>query len=340
MLQPTRLSQKNFELHYDGEDIKSKLGMGVWCSISPQPIDYGTLDLRAFTVGVPAEQKDSPTPLINDDPIDARIDERVRSNDEIISLIRSRSTNVLHLDRTIKKSLTTENVGGHAVKKSQLFAAELSLPLGPLPNSVLTHKILQGSPFSQVSSPLSMSPPASNGYVSKYLPPTWDPQSDFCFPVAEMPVARFVPDNMELNHFSDIQHIADGSNANVFLAVLHQEQVVIKMIRDEVQKDPVAVHEFDMEHGILVRLSHPNVIKIIGAGRVPRRFVVLEYLANGSLNNILNRNISKPGFANRLFHRPSFGFYNLLKQAKALAGAMDYLHRKTCKGASIIHRGK
>ena len=67
MLQPTRLSQKNFELHYDGEDIKSKLGMGVWCSISPQPIDYGTLDLRAFTVGVPAEQKDSPTPLINDE---------------------------------------------------------------------------------------------------------------------------------------------------------------------------------------------------------------------------------------------------------------------------------
>jgi hypothetical protein len=47
--------------------------------------------------------------------------------------------------------------------------------------------------------------------------------------------------------------------------------------------DPVAVHEFDVEHGILVRVSHPHIIKIMGAGRIPRRFVVLEYLGRFGL---------------------------------------------------------
>ena len=30
-------------------------------------------------------------------------------------------------------------------------------------------------------------------------------------------------------------------------------------------------HEFDVEHGLLGRLSHPNIIRLIGAGTSPRR---------------------------------------------------------------------
>jgi hypothetical protein len=60
--------------------------------------------------------------------------------------------------------------------------------------------------------------------------------------------------------------------------------------REEVQTDPVAVHEFDVEHGILVRVSHPHIIKIMGAGRIPRRFVVLEYL--GRLGLVYNNVVS------------------------------------------------
>lgn len=34
-------------------------------------------------------------------------------------------------------------------------------------------------------------------YIAQYIPPTWDPQTAFCFPVAELPVVRLVPDNLE-----------------------------------------------------------------------------------------------------------------------------------------------
>jgi hypothetical protein len=36
--------------------------------------------------------------------------------------------------------------------------------------------------------------------------------------VADIPVATPAPDNLTLQDFSEIKHIADGSNANVFLA--------------------------------------------------------------------------------------------------------------------------
>ena len=34
------------------------------------------------------------------------------------------------------------------------------------------------------------------------------------------------------------------------------------MIKSEVKNDAVAVHEFDLEHGMLARVSHPNIIKV------------------------------------------------------------------------------
>jgi serine/threonine protein kinase len=51
----------------------------------------------------------------------------------------------------------------------------------------------------------------------------------------------------------------------------------------------VAIHEFDVEHGILARIKHPHIIGLIGAGRHPRRFVVLENLSGGTLTNVMGK---------------------------------------------------
>ena len=59
-------------------------------------------------------------------------------------------------------------------------------------------------------------PPTSPIPQALSLPPTWDPQSDFCFPVAEMPTKLLIPDNLTIDSFDSVQHFADGSNANVF----------------------------------------------------------------------------------------------------------------------------
>jgi len=110
------------------------------------------------------------------------------------------------------------------------------------------------------------------------------------------------------------------------------------MIKEEVQRDVVAIHEFEMEKDILIRLDHPNIIKIIGSGETPRRFVVLEYLEGGSLQTILAHNQAKPGLAQKLFRRPSFTYTVLLVKARDMADALRYLHEDVADGLTIIHR--
>lgn len=173
---------------------------------------------------------------------------------------------------------------------------------------------------------------------STYYLPTWEPVAPFNFPVAEIPIRIEIYDDLTFTSFSEMTHIADGSNANVFLAKFHGEKVVIKMIKAEVQYDTVAVHEFDLEHGMLARVAHPNIIKVLGSGRVPRRFIVLEWLGGGSLNSLLALHQAKPGLAQRLFRRPSFTYSQLLERARDMAEALDYLHYRCHPGATIIHR--
>jgi hypothetical protein len=171
------------------------------------------------------------------------------------------------------------------------------------------------------------------------VPPTWEPATAFNFPVADIPFKISLLNDLEFSAFSEIQHIADGSNANVYLANFMGEKVIIKMIKKEVQFDNVAVHEFDLEHGMLARISHPNIIKVLGAGRVPRRFIVLEWLGGGSLNSILLQHQAQPGLAQRLFRKPSFTYNTLLARSIEMAEALDYLHYRCHPGATIIHRG-
>jgi serine/threonine protein kinase len=110
------------------------------------------------------------------------------------------------------------------------------------------------------------------------------------------------------------------------------------MIKEDVQSDVVAMHEFDVEHGILSRLNHPNIVQLRGAGHRPRRFLVLEYMEGGSLQTILMQNQAKPGLAQKLFRKPTFTYANLLLKARDIAEAFMYLHEGVADGVSIIHR--
>ena len=204
--------------------------------------------------------------------------------------------------------------------------------------SIFFDQQLAGSPepTSHISAP--QTPVQTPIPTTLSLPPTWDPVDVFAFPVAELSVSCPVPDNLLMEHFTELQHITDGSNANIFLARFGSERVIIKMIKEEVQLDQVAVHEFDVEHGMLSRISHPNIIKLKGAGRIPRRFIVLEYLGGGSLSNILALNQAKPGLAQKLFRRPTFTYATLLSRARDMADALHFLHEECHPGATIIHR--
>jgi hypothetical protein len=176
--------------------------------------------------------------------------------------------------------------------------------------------------------------------TARSVAPTWEPQSVFHFPVREIAPKHFIADDLTLQDFTDVKHIGDGSNSNIFYAKLNYEKVIIKMIKESQQQNKVAIHEFDLEHGLLCRINHQNIVKILGAGRNPRRFVVLEYLAGGALNSLLIKNQVQPGLTSILFRKPTFTYQELLLKARDIADAFDYLHRRCHTGATIIHRGK
>jgi hypothetical protein len=164
-------------------------------------------------------------------------------------------------------------------------------------------------------------------------------KSVYVYPILSLPIKHQTRDNLTLDDFNDVKHIADGSNANIFLAMLGREKVVIKMIKVEAEYDPIAIEEFELERAVLTRLDHPTIIRVHGSGSTPRRFIVLEYLAGGSLNTLLNENLAKPGLAQKLFRKPSFTYLALLQAASEMAQALDYLHSKCYVGASLLHRG-
>ncbi len=193
-----------------------------------------------------------------------------------------------------------------------------------------------------------ISPSSPGGSNHACVVPTWAPASYFSYPIGDIPVKYTLPSDLTLESFNDVKHIADGSNSNVYLGKYNHQRVIIKMIKEEAEHDPIAIQEFDLEYGTLARLNHPNIIGVVGAGFEPRRFIVLEHLGGGSLNTMLNKNqeqkdigkdtTSGPSFTNKLFRKPSFTYANLLQNARLMAEGLDYLHRTCHPGACFIHR--
>ena len=178
-----------------------------------------------------------------------------------------------------------------------------------------------------------------DGVALEYgIPPTWEPVDAHSFPVSEIPTAAEIPDNLTFDVFQDIKHLADGSNSNVYLAKYRGQQVVVKMITEKAKTNKVAVHEFDVEHGMLARMRHPHIVRLLGAGRMPRRFIVLEHLGGGSLNSVLGERDRKRGLSQKLFKKSTFTYEGLLSMARDIAGAFQYLHNSVHEGAMIIHR--
>jgi serine/threonine protein kinase len=145
--------------------------------------------------------------------------------------------------------------------------------------------------------------------------------------------------NLDIAHFNDIAYMSDGSNSNIYTAFLNGVRVVIKMLKKEVAQDQVALLEYDAEAALLSRVSHPNIIKLLGKGTAPRRFLVLEYLAGGSLSSKQNIVHSSHGSTKPILRKPTYTYEELLLLIRDIATALNHLHtRHAATGAVIIHR--
>jgi serine/threonine protein kinase len=143
-----------------------------------------------------------------------------------------------------------------------------------------------------------------------------------------MPRLKEIPINLTMDDFTDVRHFADGTNASVFLVKWKGELCIVKMIKEEKDGDPVASHEFDVEHGLLERVTHPNIVNILGAGEAPRRFLLLEYLSGGTMKGLMDSKARKKAFS----------FKEALVRGRELALALQHLHSSLGNGVVLVHR--
>jgi len=174
--------------------------------------------------------------------------------------------------------------------------------------------------------------PNVNTYVNREI------TDHFSFPMVEIPEIMRFNYNVLLEDLKNLRHITDGSHSNVFTGEYNGTEVIVKMIKESSVSDPVAVFEFDVECATLARMEHPNILRLIGAGQLPRRFLILEKLTGGTLFHVLNRRKNGEVFPMSMFSRPSFTLSGLLHKARDLASALHYMHAGCSPRATVLHR--
>lgn len=108
-----------------------------------------------------------------------------------------------------------------------------------------------------------------------------------------------------------------------------------QMLQVDKADDILAIHEFDIEGELLSRLEHPNIIRVLGAGTLPRPFLILERLRDLSKLLDLDKIVTP---RKGIFSRGPFSFLEMLQLAKDLAEALNYTQELVHPDAMIIHR--
>ncbi len=192
----------------------------------------------------------------------------------------------------------------------------------------------------QVIAPLSPSSPCVKS----------ETVAEFLYPTSQLPVLKSVRINLSVGDFgSPLEFLANGSNCNVYRTQYNNTTVVVKMLKEEHLASPTALQEICTEQNMLVRISHENIINIIGTGESSHGFIALEYLGGGTLRRLLHgdpkssSSLSSSHLLNLtgLFKKkPVFSLTQSLLMARDIASVLDYLHDRCCADACIIHRGE
>eukprot|EP01036_Dinobryon_divergens_P033068 gene33068-42779_t len=166
----------------------------------------------------------------------------------------------------------------------------------------------------------------------------------FDFPIHTIPNSAEMTFNINDNDFTDVKYLSSGSNVLVYTGIRNQEFIVVKMLKSDSKFKRVAVEELNLEMQILAKVNHENIIRIIGAGEKPRKFIILEYLGGGTLDKLLDemtiqeKSLQKQKSHGHLPLTLSLRWQTALPIAIQLATVLKYLHDDFHRKAAIIHR--
>lgn len=178
-------------------------------------------------------------------------------------------------------------------------------------------------------------------------------KSHSSFPLYKIPIVSTVPMNLSESDFTEVSFLTSGSCSDIYTAIFQEKPVIVKILKVEYEQHSIANNEFKLELDILIRFSHENIIKVVGAGITPRPLIVLEWLEGGSLADKLSKLMSsklsssvhtdKKGFSLLPYdngNHKNFKEENrlMLGHVLTIARTLKYLHTEAFHGLAIIHR--
>jgi serine/threonine protein kinase len=117
--------------------------------------------------------------------------------------------------------------------------------------------------------------------------------------------------------------IATGGMADVYEAndLVGRRIVSIKIMKEELLRDPINLARFNNETSAAASLNHPNIVKVYGRGLVEGRpYMANEYIKGQTLRDKLNFSMA-------------LGLMDSCEVMLQLTSGIDYIHRH-----GIIHR--
>ncbi len=82
--------------------------------------------------------------------------------------------------------------------------------------------------------------------------------------------------------------VGQGGMSYVYLGVGEGGSAAIKVANHQAQRDTKSMQRFVRESQALSRIDHPNIVRILDVGQQGRdRFIAMEYLADGSLDDLI-----------------------------------------------------
>ena len=181
---------------------------------------------------------------------------------------------------------------------------------------------------------------ATNTFLSSAEQSVKEETASYCFSFANIPLQQQPVDGLTLRDFYGISEVAAGGNAFISRAVMrsNKTEVALKIMKETMQWNAVANSEFTMEFQILQRTNHLNIVRLLGAGRTPLRFLVLEWLGGATLQDRLSAPRKRSSVAEMFFQNAEVNWEETLSIGSQLADAMNYLHNQCHPEATIIHR--
>jgi len=170
--------------------------------------------------------------------------------------------------------------------------------------------------------------------VSGSTAEAWSNHSDRTWSQSSSGNVTSLPTDISWDSFSFVEHRIDSSSCHIYTALWQRQPVIVKLIKADRVNSAVSLSEFDAEAAVLECVRHPHIVRMLGTGRVPRRFLVLELLDGGSMSHALGL---RPDSLDRT-RRQKFSYLETLTLARDLASALDHLHRGLCGTLQVIHR--